>query len=123
MNKPYFETPTQVVFHDIDDPGSWITGIAFHDVIICACCGGTYDIDEVCELSKGYVDQAIYPYDNWVNLSGEIYGGELPDGLTIIGEGVDERIVEESSLESEEYEQYSFNLEEEEETQAKASEI
>ena len=123
MNKPYFETPTQVVFHDIDDPGSWITGIAFHDVIICACCGGTYDIDEVCELSEGYVDQAIYPYDNWVNLSEEIFGGECPEGLTITEKNGAECIVEESSLESEEYEQYSFNLEEEEETQAKASEI
>ena len=123
MNKPHFDTPTQVMFHDIDEPGSWITGIAFGDTIICACCGGVYDIDEVCELSEGYVDQAIYPYNTWVDLSAEIFGGEFPKGLVTTGEGANERIVEESFLESEEYEQYSFILEEEEETQARASEI
>ena len=123
MNKPHFDTPTQVMFHDIDEPGSWVTGIALGDTIICACCGGVYDIDEVCELSEGYVDQAIYPYNTWVDLSGEIFGGEFPKGLTTIEKNGEERIMEVSFLESEEYEQYSFILEEEEETQARASEI
>ncbi|MBO5804230.1 MAG: hypothetical protein J6R25_04060 [Bacteroidales bacterium] len=115
MNKPYFETPKQVMFHDIDDPHSWLPGIAYKDEIICACCGGVYEIAEVCELSEGYVDQAIYPYEDWINLADEIYGGELPEGLTINEE---DRIVEESAVDAEEYEQYAFHLEEEEEAQA-----
>ena len=123
MTKPYFEKPTQVMFHDIDEVGNWCVGIAYKKEIICACCGGVYDIDEVCELSEGYVEQAIYPYENWVALEAEIYGGELPEGLTTTGEGPDERIIEECVLESEEYEQYAFILEEEDEAQAKASEI
>ena len=112
MNKPYFETPKQVMFHDIDNPHSWLVGIGYKDEIICACCGGVYEIAEVCELSEGYVDQAIYPYEDWLNLADEIYGGELPEGL-IVSEK--DTIVEEST---EEYEQYAFYLEEEEEAQA-----
>ena len=112
MNKPYFETPKQVMFHDIDNPHSWLVGIAYKDEIICADCGGIYEIAEVCELSEGYVDQAIYPYEKWVSLADEIYGGELPEGLIVNEE---DSIVEESA---EEYEQYAFYLEEEEEAQA-----
>jgi hypothetical protein len=47
MNKPYFETPKQVMFHDIDNPHSWLVGIGYKDEIICACCGGVYEIAEV----------------------------------------------------------------------------
>ena len=112
MNKPYFETPKQVMFHDIDNPHSWLVGIGYKDEIICADCGGIYEIAEVCELSEGYVDQAIYPYEKWVSLADEIYGGELPEGLIVNEE---DSIVEEST---EEYEQYAFYLEEEEEAQA-----
>ena len=115
MNKPYFETPKQVMFHDIDNPHSWLVGIGYKDEIICACCGGVYEIAEVCELSEGYVDQAIYPYEDWVSLADEIYGGELPEGLTI---NEADFIVEESVVDAEEYEQYVFHLEEEEEAQA-----
>ena len=115
MNKPYFETPKQVMFHDIDNPHSWLVGIAYKDEIICADCGGIYEITEVCELSEGYVDQAIYPYEKWVSLADEIYGGELPEGLTVNEE---DSIVEESTVDAEEYEQYAFYLEEEEEAQA-----
>ena len=112
MNKPYFESPKQVMFHDIDNPHSWLVGIGYKDEIICACCGGVYEIAEVCELSEGYVDQAIYPYETWIRLDDEIYGGELPEGLTVNEE---DSIVEEPA---EEYEQYIFHLEEEEEAQA-----
>jgi hypothetical protein len=68
-----------------------------------------------CELSEGYVDQAIYPYEDWISLADEIYGGELPEGLTVNEE---DSIVEESAVDAEEYEQYIFHLEEEEEAQA-----
>ena len=115
MNKPYFESPKQVMFHDIDNPHSCLVGIGYKDEIICADCGGVYEIAEVCELSEGYVDQAIYPYEDWINLADEIYGGELPEGLTVNEE---DSIVEESAVDAEEYEQYAFHLEEEEEAQA-----
>lgn len=50
--KKYFETPTQVMFwqdrekmheNNID----YFVGIAYHDEIICACCGGIVEINEV----------------------------------------------------------------------------
>ena len=114
MNKPYFDTPKQVMFHDIDNPQNWLRGIAYKDEIICGCCGGVFEISEICEMSEGYVDQAIYEYDYWVDLSDEI-GSELPEGLTdMIDEHGDYRIIEESAQEAEEYEQYAFVLEEEE---------
>ena len=129
MNKPYFDVPKQVVFHDIDNPQNWLVGIAYKDEIICSCCGGVYEIAEVCELSEGYVEQAIYPYEEWVDLSTEISGGEWPDGLTDIQENGEYRVVEVCAIPTEDYEQmtmddgkdyeaYAFNLEEEEEVQA-----
>ena len=43
--KMYFENPTQVVWVDEDNHAH--AGIAYGDVIICGCCGGTVAIDEI----------------------------------------------------------------------------
>lgn len=42
--KSYY-CPTQVKF--LDDEEDIQYGIAFEDKIICACCGGIYELDEV----------------------------------------------------------------------------
>ena len=81
MDKHYFDRPTQVVFGDPDNPGHWCAGIAYKDEIICACCGGIFNIDELYELLEGYIDHPIYEYKEWINLTEEILGGELPEGL------------------------------------------
>jgi hypothetical protein len=65
-DKRYFEEPTQVIFfepNDADitlnaqgvqrdywyDETAWFTGIAYHDVIICADCGQAVDINSLYE--------------------------------------------------------------------------
>ena len=82
MENRYFDRPKQVMFADLDNPGRWNVGIAYKDEIICACCGGIFDIDEVYELAtEAGIKQAVYPYEDWCSISEEIYGGEPPAGL------------------------------------------
>ena len=82
MEKYDFSTPKQVVFADTDNIGEWLTGIAYNDVIICACCGGVFEIDEICELATAAgIQEPIYSYSEWIDISDDIDGGELPDGL------------------------------------------
>lgn len=52
MNK-YFDKPKQVKFED--EEGNLCYGIAYHDEIICACCGGILDPEEV-KIIKVYND-------------------------------------------------------------------
>ena len=78
----YFDRPKQVVFADPDNAGDWIVGIAYKDEIICACCGGIFNIDDVVEQAAADgVKQAIYPYEEWNDVACEIVGGEWPIGL------------------------------------------
>ena len=82
MEKTYFDNPTQVIFADPDNTGSWLVGIAYCENIICACCGGVFEIDEVIEMAhEDGIKCAIYEYSNWAPFSDEIYGGVLPIGL------------------------------------------
>ena len=112
MEKTYFDRPTQVVFADPDNPGEWLIGIAYHDEIICACCGGVFNIDDVIEMAEtDGVKCAIYEYSEWNDIADEIVGGELPEGLEYGENGIVETV-------DEDYEQYHFTLNEEEEVQA-----
>ena len=116
MNKFYFESPTQVVFADPENTGDWLAGIAFKDVIICSCCGGVFEIDEVITQAKeDGVINPIHAYHDWNDITDEIVGSGLPEGLEYLRSEDDFRIVETAA---EEYEQHSFLLEEEEEAQA-----
>ena len=84
MEKPYFDTPKQVVFADPDNAGEWNVGIAYRDEIICACCGGIFEIADVVEMAKeAGCKQAIYPYEDWIDIAYEISGGEMPNGLSM----------------------------------------
>ena len=111
----YYERPTQVVFADPESPGDWLNGIAFRDVIICSCCGGTFEIDEVINVAKeDGVINPIYPYADWNDLTDSVVGGMLPEGLEHTFVEDDEyKIVE--TVKREEDEQYAFLLDEEEE--------
>lgn len=79
--KRFYDVPTQVYF--VDEDGVWRGGIAYRDEIICGCCGGVYEIDEVIEFAPEYVQQPIHKYENWVDLSDEIRGGETPKSFII----------------------------------------
>ena len=116
MEKTYFERPTQVVFADPDNPGEWLSGIAYRDVIICGCCGGVFETADVLE-SAGLdgVKNAIYEYPEWNDIANEIVGGELPEGLEFGELGIIET--------PDDYEQYAFTLEEEDEETARVNEV
>ena len=47
--KTYYELPTMVKFEDPDGENEWLYGIAYHEEIICACCGSVFDIAELNE--------------------------------------------------------------------------
>ena len=103
----YFDRPKQVVFADPDNAGDWIVGIAYKDEIICACCGGIFNIDDVVEQATADgVKQAIYPYEDWIDVAFEITGGEMPKGLSIDGEKISEVDYDEAVLQDEEVSEY-----------------
>ena len=73
MKHTYFPTPTQVRFFcPTDDAPQWEYGIAYGDEIICGCCGGVFEIENVyCDAaSYGIPDsQAVKTYGMWVDFS------------------------------------------------------
>ena len=70
--KMYFETPTQVFFYTSEN--EYEAGIAYHNKIICGCCGGVYTIEKI----YGWADEdnLLNPIIelSWVNLRDEIQG-------------------------------------------------
>ena len=86
------------IVHDIDNPHNWLRGIAYKDEIICGCCGSVFEISEVCELSEGYVNQAIYEYDCWIDLNNK-NDSRLPNGLINMTDEYGNYIIEKSALE------------------------
>ena len=112
----FYEKPKQVVFADPENPGDWLAGIAFHDCIICSCCGGVFEIEDVIVQAKeDGVINPIYEYEDWNDITDEVVGSVLPEGLEYLRSEDDFRIVETAA---EDYEQHYFILEEEEEDQA-----
>ena len=73
----YFDVPTQVYFWDFDG-NHWLAGIAWNQNIICGCCGGVFEIDEVYEYAPAELVHPIIPFNTWVDLSAEITGGSWP---------------------------------------------
>lgn len=116
MEKTYFNRPKQVVFADPDNPGEWLAGIAYKDVIICGCCGGVFEIADVVDCAReDGINWAIHEYHEWIDITDEIVGDELPETLDRNENG------EIYEVSNEEYEQHYFLLDEEEEAQATAS--
>ena len=77
-NMPTFDIPTQVMFWDFTE-NCYTYGIAYKDEIICGCCGGIFEIAGIVEHTPIEL-QPIYPYENWADLTEEIFGGEHPTG-------------------------------------------
>lgn len=75
--KKYFDRPTQVIFAEPGGDG-WNAGIAYKDEIICGCCGGIFEIEEIYNFNED-IDMPIHEYSDWVDIAEEITGGELPD--------------------------------------------
>lgn len=69
----FFEIPTQVKFYDVGDK-HYVGGITYHKEIICGCCGGVFDIEEI--ISDAKEDGIKNPITalRWVDISTEIVG-------------------------------------------------
>jgi hypothetical protein len=72
--KMYFENPTQVVWVDEDNHAH--AGIAYGDIIICGCCGGTQEIAEIYEFAPEGVENPITELE-WTSIREEIGGDYL----------------------------------------------
>ena len=62
-------------FYDAND-GLWRGGIAFHDYIICGCCGAIMPIDDIVNDAERYgvhFDDVIVELE-WIDISDEIKG-------------------------------------------------
>ena len=64
----YFDVPTQVAWFE---GNHYNAGIAYEDYVICACCGGVTQIDEIVDFAPSGV-APIVAYDTWVNVHEEI---------------------------------------------------
>lgn len=69
MNEKYFDIPTQVHFF-VPFTSEWCYGIAYHNEIICACCGGIFELDEVESVTKL----------TWIGFAEDIADDTLPFG-------------------------------------------
>lgn len=61
--KSFYDVPTQVKFFSPED-NEIIAGIAYQNVVICGCCGGIFELDEV----------QIIEDLSWISLTDEILG-------------------------------------------------
>lgn len=64
----FFERPTQVKFWD---DGRWIGGIGYRDEIICGCCGGIFEVNELLEDNPNGIVRLP-----WIDINEEIRGDE-----------------------------------------------
>ena len=76
----YFDTPKQVKFfqgYENDDKNCaplFGYGIGYLTDIICACCGGVIEPNEVIEEAKffGFEGEPIHIYNDWVDFSDSV---------------------------------------------------
>ena len=112
--KMYFDEPKQVVFADPDNCGEWLVGIAYKDEIICACCGGIFEIEDVAQMAgEDGIVNPIYEYNDWIDIAGDICGGEMPEGMDVVDGEIVEVVEDDvegeiADEESAEYEAYYY---------------
>lgn len=66
----YFDVPIQVAYFD---ERVYHSGIAYKDEVICACCGGIIEIDDLIRWAPSGV-APIVAYKKWVSFRDEIIG-------------------------------------------------
>lgn len=82
--KHFYENPTQVLFWELEIE-DYVGGIAYGDVIICGCCGGAIEIEDIYNnmddaREEGEnvppEEEVIVPL-SWVPINEEIRGDEF----------------------------------------------
>ena len=75
MKYEQFDKPTQVLFWDYDGE-HWAAGIAYGGIIICGCCGGIFELEEVNTYAPDNISNPIISLE-WIDLTQEIAGEEM----------------------------------------------
>ena len=65
--------PRQVMFWDGENH---CAGIMVGKLLVCGCCGGTFNLDEVIEMAREDGQVPVRVFDTWVDISDEIKGDE-----------------------------------------------
>ncbi len=65
--------PRQVMFWD---GANHCAGFMIGKLLVCGCCGGTFDLDEVIEMAREDGQVPVRVFDTWVDISDEIRGDE-----------------------------------------------
>ena len=65
--------PRQVMFWDGENH---CAGIMVGKLLVCGCCGGTFNLDEVIEMAREDGKVPVRVFNTWVDISDEIKGDE-----------------------------------------------
>lgn len=65
--------PCQVMFWD---GKNYCAGIMIGKLLVCGCCGGTFNLDEVIDMAREDGQVPVRVFDIWVDISDEIRGDE-----------------------------------------------
>jgi hypothetical protein len=65
--------PRQVMFWDGEN---YCAGFMIGKLLVCGCCGGTFNLDEVIEMAREDGQVPVRVFDIWVDISDEIKGDE-----------------------------------------------
>lgn len=65
--------PRQVIFWDGENH---CAGIMIGKLLVCGCCGGAFNLDEVIEMAREDGQVPVRVFDTWVDISDEIMGDE-----------------------------------------------
>lgn len=69
-----FDKPMQVKFYDYDGD-HYNGGIAYGKEVICGCCGGIFELEELYEFTPKGIEPIIL-LDGWISIEAEIRGDE-----------------------------------------------
>ena len=62
------------------DGENWCAGFMVGRRLVCGCCGGIFDVDEI--LRNGHekgIENPISVFDTWVDVSDEIWGNDAEE--------------------------------------------
>lgn len=66
--KSFYDEPTQVSFVSPEaEEGVCDYGIAIGSIIICACCGATWEIEDLIEAEKDGFDLRFSEHKGWIS--------------------------------------------------------
>lgn len=65
--------PRQVLFWDGE---GYCAGFMIGKLLVCGCCGGTFDLDEVIQQAREANQVPVRMFNVWVDISSEIRGDD-----------------------------------------------